>query len=175
MKRWSLYLLLVAATAAASWTPAAATEPVVYFESLHNLDWAQIICDDIMEHHDRADSTPEARELCASALDARGLGRKLELDVQSRMATDPVCGGVTVVRGWHPKFDGGNGSRVASILKGERWDLWVELRPASSKQTWTLIHSEGMRTGATVDGEGTPAEIARAVCLAVSGRGAIIH
>jgi hypothetical protein len=155
--------------------PTSQAAPTVRIASLHNLDYAKTACNDIKLHPGADYSTPEARAQCASEIDDRALGRKLEMEVQNKMAIDPRCGGVTVVRGWHPQFDSGDGRYNTAYLNKERWDLLLDFRPGSITHAWTITHWDGNHMGASVDGVGTPEEIADAVCIAVSGRGARIR
>src|SRR6516162_8443041 len=68
---------------------AAVAEPIIIIiSSQHNLEYARRACSSV--------ANPEGIAECKFAGDGRNLGRKLENEVRSQMATNPRCQGVDV-------------------------------------------------------------------------------
>jgi hypothetical protein len=97
------------------------------------------------------------------------LGRRLELDVESKFASNPRCEGVSIVRGWYEGYDEGDGREFLAAQTREHWELLLDFEPSSDEHHWSLFHFEGFEIlKDNVDGEGTPAQIADAVCIVVT-------
>jgi hypothetical protein len=124
-------------------TPGAAlAEPIIIIISQHNLRYARIAC----SYADNAEGIAE----CKFVGDGRNLGRKLENEVRSRMATNPRRQGVDVFRQNDNDYDGkGNFSELADQLKQVHWSLFLEYNPGRATHNWTLFPW----TGGNVDGE----------------------
>ena len=94
-----LWLMGFAALIAVLTPGAAVAEPIiVIISSQHNLEYARRACSSV--------ANPEGIAECKFVGDGRNLGRKLENEVRSRMATNPRCQGVDVFRQNHPDYDG---------------------------------------------------------------------
>jgi hypothetical protein len=159
-------------------TPGAAVaEPVIIIiSSHHNLEYARRACSSPLLN---AEGIAE----CKFAGDGRNLGRKLENEVRSRMATNPRCQGVDVFRQNHPDYDSKiNFDELADQMKQVHWTLFLEYNPGQTTHNWTLIPWTGgdvsggeLVPGGLVEGEGTVSQIADQICIVVTKGGANVH
>ena len=161
------------ANAALLFATTANADPVVRFASQHNLNYAEGVCK-FIQRDIGLDS--EAKTECALATDPRALGRKLELDVATNFASNRRCAGITVVRGWDRKYDGGDGKEYLAAGATEHWDLLLDFMPGSKKHEWYLfyLNSNGNIKDSFAE-EGTAAQIAETVCAIVTKQGATIR
>jgi len=169
--------LWIAALIAMLTPGAAVAEPIIIIIiSQHNLQYASGVC-----------SSPwlnaEGIAECKFVGDGRNLGRKLENEVRSRMATNPRCQGVDVFRqdDWH--YDGkDNLNELADQKKQVHWQLFLEYNAGQTTHNWTLFPWTGgnefggelVRSG-IVSGEGTVSQIADQICTVVTKRSANVH
>jgi hypothetical protein len=130
---------MLLASAAAFLAMAANAEPLVVFQSLHNLNYAEAVCGAVRD----LTANSEAKIECALVTDPRALGRRLEFEVQSGFAANTRCAGVTVIRGWNEKFDGGDGHEYLAAQAQEHWDLLLNFEPGSKEHGWSLFRFEG--------------------------------
>src|SRR5262245_25428724 len=172
----SVRTLWIAALIAMLTPGAAVAEPIiVIISSQHNLEYARRACSSV--------ANPEGIAECKFADDGRQLGRKLENEVRSRMATNPRCQGVDVFRQNHPDYDGKiNFDELADQMKQVHWTLFLEYNPGQTTHNWTLFPWTGGDVGGgelvfsgIVSGEGTVSQIADQICIVVTKRGASIH
>jgi len=168
--------LWIAALIAMLTPGAAVAEPIIIIiNSLHNLDYARSACSYALAN---AEEIAE----CKFAGDGRNLGRKLENEVRSRMATNPRCQGVDVFQQNHSDYDGKNNfNELADQMKQVHWDLYLDYNPGQTTHNWTLFPKTGGVSGGElvingiVEGEGTVSQIADQICIVVTKRGANIH
>jgi hypothetical protein len=170
-------LILTAVTALiAMLTPGAAVaEPIIIIIiSQHNLQYAEASCSYV--------ANAEGIAECKFVGDGRNLGRKLENEVRSRMATNPRCHGVDVFRQNDYKYDGEtNFNELADQMKQVHWDLFLEYNPGQTTHNWTLFPKTGGVSGGElvfsgiVSGEGTMSQITDQVCIVVTKQAANIH
>jgi len=172
-----LWLMGSAALIAMLTPGAAVAEPIiVIISSQHNLQYAGRACSSLLLN---AEGIAE----CKFAGDGRQLGRKLENEVRSGMATNPRCQGVDVFRQNHPDYDGKiNFNELADQMKQVHWTLFLEYNPGQTIHNWTLFPWTGGDVsggepvpGGMVEGEGTVSQIADQICIVVTKRGANIH
>src|SRR6516225_290781 len=168
--------LWIAALIAMLMPVAAVAEPIiVIISSQHNLEYARRACSSV--------TNPEGIAECKFVGDGRNLGRKLENEVRSGMATNPRCQGVDVFRQNHPDYDGKiNFDELADQMKQVHWTLFLEYNPGQTTHNWTLFPWAGgdvsggeLVPGGMVEGEGTVSLIADQICTVVTKRGANIH
>lgn len=156
----------------------AVAEPIVIFQSLHDLNYAKGACEAIQAGLGSQYNLKAAQQ-CAAQADPRSLGRNLEIAVRSKFATKPRCKGVMIVNGWDSHYDGGSGAKYLAAQRKDHWDLLLDFQPGSSKHHWSIFHyGNGISSNSfneNIYGEGTPAEIADSVCIAVTGKGAAIR
>ena len=176
----------------------AGEEPIVFVVSYHNLDYAAVGCERLRQME--PDAAKTVRNLanspygvepadwvkdvmagateCKSVSDPRELGRRLENELTDALAVNTRCAGVTVIRDPHPKFDG-SFSQTISNIKNQKpyWDLMLDYTPGQKIFGWTLFPKKpgGDSAGALVNGEGVTSEVADAICIVVTGRGANIR
>jgi hypothetical protein len=169
--------ILVAIPLVAMSMATSADEPIiVIISSQHNLEYARRACSSPLLN---AEGIAE----CKFAGDGRKLGRKLENEVRSRMATNPRCQSVDVFRQNHPDYDGKiNFDELADQMKQVHWTLFLEYNPGQTTHNWTLFPWTGgdvsggeLVPGGMVEGEGTVSQIAEQICTVVTKRGASIH
>jgi len=155
----------------------AVAEPIiVIISSQHNLQYARRACSSPLLN-------PDGIAECKFAGDGRDLGRKLENEVRSQMATNPRCQGVDVFRQNHPDYDGKiNFDELADQMKQVHWTLFLEYNPGQTIHNWTLFPWTGgdasggeLVPGGMLEGEGTVSQIADQICIVVTKRGANIH
>src|SRR5215472_14679086 len=159
-------------------TPGAAVaEPIIIIiSSQHNLEYARRACSSPLLN---AEGIAE----CKFVGDGRHLGRKLENEVRSRMATNPRCQGADVFRQNHPDYDGKiNFNELANQMKQVHWTLFLEYNPGKTTHNWTLFSWTGgdvsggeLVPGGMVEGEGTVSQIGDQICIVVTKRGANIR
>jgi hypothetical protein len=164
---------------------AAEAEPIVFIVSYHNLDYAKVACDHVLQAAPDAQKT--IRELtnnpygqpadwvydvvnganeCKSVRDPRALGRQLEIDLANALAVNTRCGGVTIIRDPHPDFDKYDWSETSQAnqkikSQSDHWDLHLDYSPGHKTFGWTLFpHKAG--------GFEPPASLARSL---ISGEG----
>src|SRR6516225_1489576 len=111
-------------------------EPIIIILiSQHNLQYAKSACSYVA----KAEGIAE----CKFAGDGRNLGRKLENEVRSRLATNPRCQGVDVFRQNDHDYDGKNNfNELADQMKQVHWDLFLDYNPGQTTHNWTLGHLE---------------------------------
>jgi hypothetical protein len=150
---------------------AARAEPIVILASPHNLNYAQSICD-VVQKNTPTDTA--AITDCALVPNTRGLGRRLEYEVESRFAVNTRCKGVTVLRMNDFEYDGKFNDDAQKIINGSKphWKLLLDYQPGSKVHGWSLHRGDDPMKA--VGGEGTPAQIADEVCIVVTGQGANI-
>lgn len=188
---------LVAFWAVVLCSGAKATEPILFIVSYHNLDYARVACDQVMQ------SEPEARQTvkrdqqlgwdiddttkyilaataqCRSVRDPRELGRKLENELIDALAVNTKCGGVTVMREPHPDYD--HGSDTAEVLKvrprSSHWDLHIDYDPGSKVYGCSLFPNDpGPKMAEPfVTGEGDTAKNTDQIWVVVTRKGATIR
>ena len=169
-----LTLTAVAALIAMLTPGAAAAEPIIIIIiSQHNLQHAEIGCSYVAN----AEGIAECKFFTG-----RDLGRKLENEVRSRMATNPRCHGVDVFRQNDYKYDGEiNFNELADQMKQVHWDLFLEYNPGQTTHNWTLFPKTGGVSGGEIvlsgmaSGEGTVSQIADQICIVVKKQGANIR
>jgi hypothetical protein len=152
---------------------AALAEPIIIISG-HNLPYAEIAC----SNTDNAAGIADCK-----FFGGRNLGRRLENEVRSRMATNTRCQSVDVFRLNDFKYDGENNiTELADQMKQVHWDLFLEYNPGKTKHDWTLFPLAGgdvmggkLISSGTVSGEGTASQIADQICTIVTKRGAKIH
>ena len=151
-----LWLMGFAALIAMLTPGAAVAEPIiVIISSQHNLEYARRACSYVKDAEGIAE--------CKFVGDGRNLGRKLENEVRSGMATNPRCQGVDVFRQNHPDYDGKiNFDELADQMKQVHWTLFLEYNPGQTTHNWTLFLWTGgdvsggeLVPSGTVEGEGT--------------------
>ena len=148
---------------------------MVLFQSMHNLSYAEGVCSFVTSAPGETFASSEAKSQCASQTDAQFFGRRLEQDVQSKFAANPNCSGVTIIKGWYSKYDGGDGHEYLAAQAQDHWDLLLDFEPGSEKHWWSLFPAHGYKepeVNRGILGEGTPGEIADAVCISVKKTGA---
>jgi hypothetical protein len=152
---------------------ALAAEPII-INSQHNLNMAKIACS--------LATNPEGIAECRFVGDARQLGRKLENEVRSRMATNPRCQGVDVFRQNDDDYDGKNNlAELEGQMKQAHWELFLDYNPGLITHHWTLFPWTGGVAGGDivksgiVSGEGTVSQIADQICTVVTKQGANIR
>jgi hypothetical protein len=151
-------------------------EPIVVFQSLHDLNYAKNVCEYVQSAAGATNASNEAKTECALATDPRALGRRLELDVRSSFATNPRCAGVTVVRGWLDRYDPGDGHDYLATIANKHWELLLDFTPGSKTHGWSLFRvTANQNIEDRFSGEGTPDQIANAVCIAMTGKGATVR
>ena len=117
-----LWLMGSAALIAVLTPGAAVAEPIIIISSQHNLEYARRACSYVKDAEGIAE--------CKFVGDGRNLGRKLENEVRSGMATNPRCQGVDVFRQNHPDYDGKiNFDELADQMKQVHWTLFLEYNP----------------------------------------------
>jgi hypothetical protein len=174
--RLIVYWLWISALIAMLNPGVALAEPIIIIiNSLHNLDYARNACS-----YPLLDAEGIAE--CKLAGDGRNLGRKLENEVKSRMATNPRCQGVNVFLQTHSDYDGKNNfNELADQMKQVHWNLFLEYNPGQATHNWTLFPYTGGVSGGdlvlsgVVDGEGAVSQIADQICTVVTRRGANIR
>ena len=168
--------LWIAALIAMLMPVAAVAEPIiVIISSQHNLEYARRACSYVKDAEGIAE--------CKFVGDGRNLGRKLENEVRSGMATNPRCQGVDVFRQNHPDYDGKiNFDELADQMKQVHWTLFLEYNPGQTTHNWTLFPWTGgnefggeLVKGGMVSGEGSVSQIADQICIVVTKRGANVH
>jgi hypothetical protein len=191
-------MALVAAVPA--WACAAnAAEPIVFIVSYHNLDYAKVACEHVLQFEPDARNTMRNAEQfkwqlsdddtnknilaraaeCRSVRDPLELGRRLENELIDALAVDTKCAGVTVMRDPHPDYD--RGSPQDEIRKisqrSAHWDLHIDYNPGSKTYGWTLFPNDpGPKlAGPFVSGEGDTAKNADQICVVVTKKGAVIR
>jgi hypothetical protein len=179
--------------AVASVSSAAATEPFVFVVSHHNLDFAKVACDRVLQFEPGAQKTLkydrqfgfdvdditkhilEAVTECKSVRNPQELGRRIENELIDALAVNTRCGGVTVMREPHPDYDRGSDTAEVSKVrqKSSHWDLHIDYNPGSKIYGWTLFPNEpGPKAGGPfVGGEGETAKNADQICIVVQGGG----
>jgi hypothetical protein len=161
-----------------------ASEPIVFIVSHHNLDYAKTACEHALSMEPEAakaipEETVAAAIECRTVRDPRELGRRLENDLEEALAVEPLCFHVTVVKDPDRNYDAGStaASRANYAIRQKKpfWDLHLDYRPGSKVFGWHLFPNDaGLKSsGPLVSGEGTKTEVARQICIAASGRGAI--
>jgi hypothetical protein len=171
----------------------AEAEPLVFINSLHNLDYADEVCrgvlsmepearktirelanSQLVEPADWVKETVTAAAECRTVQDPRQLGRQLENTLTDALAVEPACGGVTVIRDPDRGFSQSN-----ETIKQKKpfWNLHLDYRPASKVFGWALFPKEAgsKSSGDTIEGEGTAAKAANQICTVVTRRGATIR
>jgi hypothetical protein len=154
---------------------AALAEPIIIITSPHNLNYAKSVCS-IVEN-------PEGIAECKFFGDGRNLGRKLENEVRSQMATNTRCQGVDVFRLNDDQYDGKNNLiELSDQMKQGHWGLHLDYSPGQTKHYWTLFPYTGgdlfggkLVDSGVVSGEGTVSQIADQICTVVTKRGANIR
>jgi hypothetical protein len=153
---------------------ALAAEPII-IKSYNSLSYAKVACLNV--------ESPAGIAECKFYNDTRDLGRKLENEVRSQMATTTRCQGVDVFRLTDGDYDGEiNLSELADQIKQAHWSLLLHYRPGQIKHDWALIPYTGgdlsggkLVSSGVVIGEGTASQIADQICTVVMKRGADIH
>jgi hypothetical protein len=153
---------------------AAAAEPIIIIINSHyNLLHAEVACSDVAN----AEGIAECK-----FFSGRNLGRKLENEVRSQMATNTRCQGVDEFRLNDYKYDGEiNLNELADQMKQAHWTLFLGYNPGQTIHIWTLFPWTGGVTGGEivhsgmVSGEGTVSQIADKICIAVKKQGANIR
>jgi hypothetical protein len=172
---WDMLLftkIWIAALIAMLVSGAALAEPmIIVIISGHNLRYAENICS---YTHD-AEGIAECK-----FFGGPNLGRRLENDVRSRMATSPRCQGVDVFRLNDLEYDGKNNiAELADQTNQFHWDLFLEYNPGQTKHNWDLFPLTGgddfggkLVSSGIVSGEGNASQIADQICIVVTKRGA---
>ena len=93
--------------------------------------------------------------------------RDFESELATKLAADPACGGIQLVRFQGP---GNVDDATADAMKAPHWSLQLQFVPGSRKQAWTMLRSPELN-GYTKE-EGDPKEIAKSVCAIIKVRGA---
>jgi hypothetical protein len=141
----------------------ARAEPIIVFDSGWNQNYAKNAC--LPFKKDVEDVAPSEAEVAAvfdcRTLDARALVARLEFEIEIIVKTR--CKGVKVLR---PELDGVN-FKIPDIQE-PHWKLMLYYSPGSNVQSWALLRSDN--SSKAVGGEGTPAQIAEEVCIAVFGQ-----
>lgn len=180
--------------AVASVSSAAATEPFIFVMSYHNLDYAKVACERVIQFESDAQKTLkydqqsgfevddvtkhilEAVAECKSVRNPQELGRKLENELIDALAVNTRCGGVTVMREPHPDYDRGSDTAEASKVRqrSSHWDLQIDYNPGSKVYGWTLFPNEpGPKVGGPfIGGGGQTAKNADQICIVVTQDGA---
>jgi hypothetical protein len=150
--------------------------PIVIIDSRHTLASAEAGC--------ALYPGPAAVALCHSVADPRRLGRDLENKIVSQFAVTPQCRGVAIALLLDPSYDGAFSQAAIDLIQKDYWSLHVDYAPVGERYGWTLFPQTVAPTASasiasakprTVNGEGTVAQIAQQVCVAVTGRGAGIR
>ena len=174
-------VLAFAGALMASAASGARAEPIVIVNSTHTLAFAEAACKNQRE--------PDAVALCGSVGDPRHLGRILENTLISKFAVTEQCKGVLVALLLEPKYDGNYNQAALELREKDHWELFVDYTPIGTSYTWALMPEPFEFTGGrslpsiksksgdrhAVEGEGTPAQIVREVCIAVTGQGANVR
>lgn len=92
---------------------------------------------------------------------------EFEIELTTQFAAQAACVNVQFIRFSGPKEE--NKSANDATPKSY-WSLSLNFIPGSTKQTWQMVQSP-IKT-AVLQGDGTPAEIAKEVCAIVNGKGA---
>jgi hypothetical protein len=151
---------------------AALAASVVIIDSRHTLSSAEAGC--------ALYPDPTAVAVCHSVDDPRKLGRDLENKIVSQFAVTPQCRGVAIALLLDPKFDGAFSQAAIDLIQKDYWSLHVDYAPVGERYGWTLFPQTLAPAASatvvppkarTVNGEGTVAQIAQQVCVAVTGRG----
>src|SRR5262245_56212195 len=97
----SMIRILVVGTAVLVAT-AARSEPMVLFQSMYNLSYAEGVCSFVTSAPGETFASSEAKSQCASQTDAQFFGRRLEQAAQSNFAANPHCPRVPLITRCYP-------------------------------------------------------------------------
>jgi hypothetical protein len=160
-----------------------AADPLV-IDSLWNVDFAKEHCEKnkqwLRENRSQinqfgCDAVTSCPELMPSAIECQTDGAAerdvthFENEIMTRLASNPLCSGVEVVRYEGPKTPVSD--KLNEISSNPRhWALMLNFMPGVEKQYWGM---SGPNTNAP-EGQGNASEIADSVCTIVGGHGAKI-